>query len=587
MLLARGPFPVAVLRTPEVADAGVHLGRRTARHPDADRSSKAPTRVLESDQGMTNGDQYNQTPLLEFADEGAVIVRSVRDELIDPRVLALNPWRTFGPRAATRSTSRSATRSATARGRRAGRRLGRSAGTDGLQRRAVPRRRSRSSSPLTVPSLHVMRNWHWIPSVPLHLVDRARRSDSDRPRRRLGRHGTAELPHGARRLVRLLQPATRQQPALRQSRRPARAAHHATAGQFWLTLWAVMDSPSSAPATPTRTSCSRSPVPWTPRRTTAERSRPVDYIAKPERLQVTRGRRARPSGRFETPMRRYAVHLVAPRPSAATSDVPLIVDGLIRAGAPASGSSGASSKATTAAATTAIGRSALDLAGRAYVPLYPDLAARTEVEVGHPVSADQPRRPLHPGHGAERRHRAAPATTGRSRSTTRPTSRSRPRSRRDGAAQPDFGTQTVTLAAGEHRLLYRSAAPAHRHELPPPPLPPPFARRRPGRQRRRRGPKRAPRRRRGRQPAPRRRPERPRAQRNLRRRPRPRHRRPEQATASTDGLNPSRRIRPGARRAAFRRSWPACTRIPAARLRVAVDFLANGLRQTQPERLGH
>jgi hypothetical protein len=54
--------------------------------------------ILESDQGREDGARFDQIPLLEFTDEGAMAVRSQRRELFDPRVLAVvNPWHTYGP----------------------------------------------------------------------------------------------------------------------------------------------------------------------------------------------------------------------------------------------------------------------------------------------------------------------------------------------------------------------------------------------------------------------------------------------------------------------------------------------------------
>lgn len=53
---------------------------------------------LESDKGKEDGVRFNQTPLLEFSDEGAVAVRSECRVVFDDRFQrVLDPWTSFGP----------------------------------------------------------------------------------------------------------------------------------------------------------------------------------------------------------------------------------------------------------------------------------------------------------------------------------------------------------------------------------------------------------------------------------------------------------------------------------------------------------
>lgn len=53
---------------------------------------------LDSDKGPEDGARFNQTPLLEFSDEGAVSVRSENRVVFDERFLrVLDPWTSFGP----------------------------------------------------------------------------------------------------------------------------------------------------------------------------------------------------------------------------------------------------------------------------------------------------------------------------------------------------------------------------------------------------------------------------------------------------------------------------------------------------------
>jgi hypothetical protein len=54
--------------------------------------------LLDAEEGSENGGRFNQTPVLEFSDEGARAVASVHDELFDDRIAeVMNGWNTRGP----------------------------------------------------------------------------------------------------------------------------------------------------------------------------------------------------------------------------------------------------------------------------------------------------------------------------------------------------------------------------------------------------------------------------------------------------------------------------------------------------------
>jgi hypothetical protein len=54
--------------------------------------------LLDADEGSENGGRFNQTPVLEFSDEGARAVASVHDQLFDDRITQVkNGWNTRGP----------------------------------------------------------------------------------------------------------------------------------------------------------------------------------------------------------------------------------------------------------------------------------------------------------------------------------------------------------------------------------------------------------------------------------------------------------------------------------------------------------
>ncbi|MBU4274052.1 MAG: hypothetical protein KKA28_19645, partial [Planctomycetes bacterium] len=95
MLLAHGPFKHKLFRVPGVPDAGSTWDGG----PGASKSilSGEFTRpTIWSDQGIQNGARDNQTPYLEFSDEGAVRCRSVYTETF-PKNIRGNPWHAFGP----------------------------------------------------------------------------------------------------------------------------------------------------------------------------------------------------------------------------------------------------------------------------------------------------------------------------------------------------------------------------------------------------------------------------------------------------------------------------------------------------------
>jgi hypothetical protein len=53
---------------------------------------------IETEKGKEDGRRFVQMPLLEFSDEGALCVSSVKEKLYDNRVLNIvNPWHTYGP----------------------------------------------------------------------------------------------------------------------------------------------------------------------------------------------------------------------------------------------------------------------------------------------------------------------------------------------------------------------------------------------------------------------------------------------------------------------------------------------------------
>ncbi|MEM3063449.1 MAG: hypothetical protein QW303_07900, partial [Nitrososphaerota archaeon] len=99
MLLYHGPGFLPLQRVPSLPHdvAGdTWDGGPTACLPLLGYQNTVP--VLESDKGKEDGGRFNQTPLLEFSDEGAVAVSHILAEVFDDKVINIvNPWHTYGP----------------------------------------------------------------------------------------------------------------------------------------------------------------------------------------------------------------------------------------------------------------------------------------------------------------------------------------------------------------------------------------------------------------------------------------------------------------------------------------------------------
>ena len=99
MALAHGPYNYAWIRNPSLpADVAGDTwdGGPLASIPLVGYQHTVPT--LDCDLGKEDGARFDQVPLLEFSDEGALAISSPRSEVFDPKVLnVVNPWNTYGP----------------------------------------------------------------------------------------------------------------------------------------------------------------------------------------------------------------------------------------------------------------------------------------------------------------------------------------------------------------------------------------------------------------------------------------------------------------------------------------------------------
>jgi len=460
MFLARGPFPMTVLRTPEIADAGVTWdgGPRGVLTSITFEGSNP---ALVSDQGSASGDQYNQTPFLSFADEGAVGARSVRNELIDERVPALDPWRTYGPRAPSRLMDFTL---GLVQWDRA------STGVPPSGWSAPPQPTGCNAAtfsgtvtfkqPLNVSSLRVLRNWQWVPSVPLHLaVGRGATIQADVD---VAAAGSAmqsyRIEHGD--WFGFYSPAAANSQVFVNRGGALDLRLKQPPDSSWLTLWAVLDQPAVSAGGSYAYELFSVGCPLDAAAHTAATLRDqVAYLAAPERLQVTRGTRLAPLGPVEVQAQQYAVHLVLPRPSAVHSlTVPVVVHGLNPRWSAGLWQLRGFVKGDYGGGDNRYRSVGLDDGGSAYVPLFADLADWTEAEVGHPVSAGV--------NGANLFIQVTALSGGTNAApgyewvveVNNPSDQPISTTLTQMMTLPglNFGTQAITLAAGEQRVVYRS-----------------------------------------------------------------------------------------------------------------------------------
>ncbi|HGJ67192.1 TPA: hypothetical protein ENS27_17665 [bacterium] len=102
MMLARGPASVPAIVMPSMSNdiaGNTWDGGPAGILPLITLQGNPP--ILDSDKGKEDGDRFNQIPILEFSDEGAVAVTSFRNEIFDdvvPSGEVINPWHGYGPK---------------------------------------------------------------------------------------------------------------------------------------------------------------------------------------------------------------------------------------------------------------------------------------------------------------------------------------------------------------------------------------------------------------------------------------------------------------------------------------------------------
>jgi len=94
--LARGVGTFQTHRFPLFFGGGTWDGGPKGRRPVMSLSHNHPK--LTSNLGIEGGEAFHNLPILEFADDQAIVVRSVLREVYDPRLPVMNAWHAFGPK---------------------------------------------------------------------------------------------------------------------------------------------------------------------------------------------------------------------------------------------------------------------------------------------------------------------------------------------------------------------------------------------------------------------------------------------------------------------------------------------------------
>lgn len=461
MLLARGPYSLSVLRNPEVPDPGYTWdGGPGGILTPVDFEGSSPR--LQTNSGLIKGEQYNQTPLLEFADEGAVVVTSVHDELIDPRVVALNPWRTFGPRVAAPDFDFALSYAQFERPSVGVPPVGWAApAVHAGCNAALFRGEIGFKQSFAVRGLQLMRNWNWIASLPLRLVVGRRLRIVDEidvgameSVRHPGKPLKEKIRLGRGYWFGFYNPETGNSQLFLNRGRPLELRISRPPGE-WVSLWAPVRHATRGEAYKYEIFSLACPIDAAAHHAD-DFVDALTYLDAPDGMSVTRGWKRNAAGPIVVRPDRYAVHLEVPRPAATTNlTLPVVIDSLNRRWSVGLWQISGFVKGDYGSGTDRYRAVGLDIAGRAYIPLYPDLAEHTEVEIGHPVVADSRGRDLfiqvtalsggtqafpdYRWHVEVNNPTDAPITTVLSQNMNLP-----------GLQVP---SSQVTLAAGEHRVL--------------------------------------------------------------------------------------------------------------------------------------
>jgi len=394
MLLGRGPATVPVSIPPDIpVDVAGYTwdGGPAGVLPLVVFQGNEP--ILDSDQGVEDGTRFNQIPTLEFSDEGAVAVASVRNEIFDESVPSgevMNPWHGYGPKGPSRLFAH------TLRYREfvtptvgvpetgwagPGVREGANA--------CLFRGEIRFKRDLKLKSLLLLRNWHVPKVTPVFLVVKTPTDIKEIDVTQLSTTEKFILQSGD--WFGFYSPGiSNSHIFVNRSSSLRLEVTNPDLGGNWVTVWAEVEGMDvkgndtytyelSSIAFPVDVEVKRAP----------DVIHALDYVTHPTGMSVQQGRQVDLPGLLEFVPTDHLVEIRVPKPKDRTHLIlPLRVQGLNR-----HWSVGLFQKAGYVKGDYGTGDNryrplGLDLYGVAYVPLYVDYAEQTHIVVGHPVVAE-------------------------------------------------------------------------------------------------------------------------------------------------------------------------------------------------------
>jgi hypothetical protein len=390
MLLGRGPATVPVSIAPDIP---TYIAGYTW---DGGPAGVLPlvafhgNPILDGDQGMEDGDRFNQIPLLEFSDEGAVAVASSRNEIFDesvPSGAVMNPWHGYGPKGSSRLFEH------TLRYREfvtptvgvpetgwagPGVRAGANA--------CLFRGEITFKQDLKVTSLLLLRNWN-IPKVePVFLVVGYQEEIKQIDVTQLTTTEKFTLRKGA--WFGFYSPKTSNSHIFVNRGLPIRLqiTNPASRG-FWVTVWAELEGKSVKKKDTYVYELSSINFPVDVEvKSAQELINAFDYVKNPTGMSVLKGQQIESNGLLEFTPTDHLVEILVLKPKDQTHlTLPLRVQGLNRRW-----SVGLFQKIGYVKGDYGTGENryrplGLDLYGNAYMPLYVEYAEKTHIVVGHPV----------------------------------------------------------------------------------------------------------------------------------------------------------------------------------------------------------
>ena len=388
MLLAHGAGGMRVTFSPRIHGGATWDGGPKGEIALVDFQGSTP--VLTADVGQEGQRDFNQTPLLEFTDEGARVVRKIKDEIIADHVPSVNPWHTYGPILPSRLMELQQTyagwHTPTVQVLPSGH-----AGY-GLEHGIKPCLYTCAvtfKQDMKVESLQLLRNW----AFPRGYTARLAVGTSDG----VQDHGLG-APAEAMELwldpgdwfgVYSPEPTNSHLFMVRSG--PVRLTVRKPPHPSWLAVWAPLDGEEVKAGGTRRFELFSLGYPLDVEVNEAEDfARTIEYLERPGGLEVLRGERIESAGIVELEPEKHVAEIRLPQPEEKTElTVPVRLRSLNRRWSAGLFMREGYVQGHYGPGTSRYRPLGIDLDGMAYVPAYPDLAGTTHLVMGHPVVADE------------------------------------------------------------------------------------------------------------------------------------------------------------------------------------------------------